>query len=136
MSDFQDLAYYRSLPYSRVWETRTSAQERYFLVRLAEVPFVAGDGLTREEALSNLRSAFDDFLSSRLESGLPVPSPQRPIPTSTPSTLSVDWNPALASMPPIPHVIDSSRDEGAVKTVAPVPTYQQSVPLEDLCLAS
>jgi len=136
MSDFEDLAYYRSLPYSRVWETRTSAHERYFLVRLAEVPFVAGDGLTREEALSNLRSAFDDFLSSRLESGLAVPSPQRPIPTSTPSTLSVDWNPALASMTSTPRVIDSSRDEGAVKTVAPVPTYQQSVPLEDFCLAS
>lgn len=136
MSDSKDLAYYRSLPYARVWETRTSGRERYFLVRIVEAPFIAGDGLTREEALTNLRSAFDDFLSSRLESGLSVPSPQRPVPTSSQSTLSVGWNPAPAPMPSAPRVIEAPVSEGAVKTAAPAQTYQQSVPLEELCLVS
>jgi len=73
----RDLAYYRRQPYQRVWETRDDAGERYFLVRFREFPRIAGDGVTRAEALGHLRQAFDDFITWRIEDGLDIPEPSR-----------------------------------------------------------
>jgi predicted RNase H-like HicB family nuclease len=71
----EDALYYWQQPYKRIWETREEDGERYFVVRIAEFPAVAGDGLSREEALSCLREAFDDFIAWRLEDGLDIPKP-------------------------------------------------------------
>jgi predicted RNase H-like HicB family nuclease len=130
----RDLAYYRCLPYERSWETRSSSGERYFLVRLVDAPFVAGDGVTREEALGHLREAFDDFVLSRLESGLPVPSPGRPSPESTQATLSVTWQPEAVTPPTVPTVIEEASEE-TPRTAAAASAYEQSVLLEELCAA-
>jgi predicted RNase H-like HicB family nuclease len=73
----RDLAYYRRQPYQRVWETRDDAGERYFLVRFREFPRIAGDGVTRAEALGHLRQAFDDFITWRIEDELDIPEPAR-----------------------------------------------------------
>jgi len=73
----RDLAYYRRQPYQRVWETRDDAGERYFLVRCREFPRIAGDGVTKAEALGHLRQAFDDFITWRIEDGLDIPEPSR-----------------------------------------------------------
>jgi predicted RNase H-like HicB family nuclease len=73
----RDLAYYRRQPYQRLWETREEVGERYFIVRIAEFPRIAGDGSSRSEALLRLREAFDDFVEWRLEDGLEIPDPFR-----------------------------------------------------------
>lgn len=128
------LSYYRTLPYERVWEARSGVGERYFLVRLAEAPFVAGDGATREEALAHLRQAFDDFILSRLETGLPIPQPNRPEPRQMESTLSVAWEPVAVEVPDSPAAIEEVSTE-VPRTAAPAATYEQSVSLGRLALA-
>lgn len=73
----KDLAYYRQLPYEREWLMREESGHRYFLVRLKDLPAVAGDGISRDEAVDDLREAFDEFISTWLESGRAVPEPSR-----------------------------------------------------------
>ena len=73
----RDLAFYRRQPYQRLWEARHEAGERYFLVRIKELPRVIGDGATRAEAAAHLRGAFDDFVTWRLEDSLDIPEPVR-----------------------------------------------------------
>lgn len=74
----KDLAYYRLLPYEREWAMREEAGQRYFVVRLKDVPAVAGDGSTRDEAVDDLREAFDEFVSTWIDAGYSVPEPKRP----------------------------------------------------------
>jgi len=73
------LGYYRQLPYERTLEVRQEGSGRYFLYRIAEIPAVGGDGATKDEALTHLKEAFDDYVSWRLEDGLSIPMPQRPV---------------------------------------------------------
>lgn len=67
----RDLASYQ-LPYERVWEARAEGSDVYFLVRLRDLPMVAADGHNKAEALSNLRSAFDDFIEWAIADGVYV----------------------------------------------------------------
>jgi len=55
----KDLAYYRQVPYEREWAMREDCGERYFVVRLKDLPAVAGDGATFSDAIADLRNAFD-----------------------------------------------------------------------------
>jgi predicted RNase H-like HicB family nuclease len=71
----KDLAYYRALPYGREWIPRDDESGRYFVVRLVEIPEIYGCGATKQEALSNLREAFDDQILWALEEGLDIPVP-------------------------------------------------------------
>ena len=73
----KDLAYYRSLPYERECSMRLEGGERYYVVRLKDIPAVAGDGATLEEASEDLRSAFDEFVTAWLDAGKPIPLPSR-----------------------------------------------------------
>lgn len=73
----KDLEYYRSLPYEREWTMRDDAGVRYFVVRLKDLPAVAGDGSTRDEAAQDLREAFDEFVATWLAGGRDVPEPKR-----------------------------------------------------------
>ena len=79
----KDLAYYRQLPYEREWLMREEAGQKYFVVRLKDLPAVAGDGISRDEAVDDLREAFDELVSAWLESGRPVPEPSRAFTVST-----------------------------------------------------
>lgn len=82
-----DLDYYRRLPYERVWEVRADDGERYFIVRLQDIPQVSGAGETKDEAVGHLREAFDDYVTWRLDDGLEVASPARSYATQKPQTL-------------------------------------------------
>ena len=73
----RDLEYYRLQPYSRTFEIRTEGSERYLLYRIKEIPTIAGDGVTKDEALRNLRDAFDDYIAWALEEGLKIPDADR-----------------------------------------------------------
>lgn len=68
---------YRRLPYERIWETRVEASGAYFLVRLKDLPMVAADGVSKMEALANLRVAFDEFVEWALDAGVELPAPSR-----------------------------------------------------------
>ena len=104
----RDLEYYRLQPYSRTFEIRTEGSERYLLYRIKEIPTIAGDGATKDEALRNLRDAFDDYIAWALDEGLKVPDPDR-----------------LVSLEPAPaapaHEVDAggSIDAYAPRTVGP-----------------
>jgi len=73
----KDLAYYRQVPYEREWAMREDCGERYFVVRLKDLPAVAGDGATFSDAIADLRNAFDEFVTAWLEAGRDVPEPTR-----------------------------------------------------------
>ena len=68
----RDLEYYRLQPYAHTFEIRTEGSERYLLYRIKEIPTIAGDGATKDEALRNLRHAFDDYITWALDEGLEI----------------------------------------------------------------
>lgn len=69
---------YQLIPYEREWFMREESGQRYYVVRLKDIPAVAGDGATRDEAAEDLREAFDEFVLAWLEAGREVPLPARP----------------------------------------------------------
>jgi predicted RNase H-like HicB family nuclease len=77
----KDLDYYRRQPYGRSFEIRTEGSERYLLYRIKEIPEIAGDGLTKDEALRNLRDAFDDYITWALDERLEITAPSRVVAT-------------------------------------------------------
>ena len=90
----KDLAYYRLLPYEREWAMREEAGQKYFVVRLKDLPAVAGDGSTRDEAVDDLRDAFDEFVLAWIDAGRPVPEPNRPftVPSVPPQSPAREWS--------------------------------------------
>jgi len=94
-----DLDHYRSLPYERVWEVRVDDGERYFVVRLQDIPQVSGAGGTKDEAIGRLREAFDDYVTWRLADGLEVASPGRSYATPKPHTVhGLESTPSCATV--------------------------------------
>jgi predicted RNase H-like HicB family nuclease len=75
---------YRRQPYERTFEIREEGS-RYFLYRIKEIPIVAGDGATKDEALANLRTAFDDYVTWALEENLAIPEPSRIVTATAPT---------------------------------------------------
>jgi predicted RNase H-like HicB family nuclease len=73
----RDLEYYRLQPCSRAFEIRTEGSERYLLHRIKQIPTIAGDGVTKDEALRNLREAFDDYIAWAFDEGLDIPDAGR-----------------------------------------------------------
>jgi predicted RNase H-like HicB family nuclease len=88
------LEYYRQLPYERTQEVRKEGSGRYFLYRIAEIPAIAGDGATKDEARTHLKEAFDDCVSWRLEDGLSIAMPQRPVTESAAKRCRLETRPA------------------------------------------
>ncbi len=74
-SDERDAQAYAAPPYHRVWERREDDAEPYWLVRLAEIPEVVGDGVARPEAKAALEQCLLDYVRYRQDEGLPVPEP-------------------------------------------------------------
>ncbi len=66
---------YLDLPYHRVWERREDDAEPYWLVRLAEIPEVVGDGITRTQAEGALLECLLDYVTYRQAEDLDVPDP-------------------------------------------------------------
>ena len=73
----RDAKYYADLPYRRIWEWRQDDAEPYWVVRLAEIPEVVGDGGTRPEAEAALRECLADYVRYRQAEGLEVPEPDK-----------------------------------------------------------
>ena len=73
----KNLEYYQSLPYERECSMRLEDGGRYYIVRLKDIPAVAGDGETLDEASADLRSAFDEFVTAWLAAGTSIPLPSR-----------------------------------------------------------
>jgi predicted RNase H-like HicB family nuclease len=72
----QDAQRYVRLPYDHVWEWREDDAEPYWVVRLAEIPEVAGGGESRTEAEATLGQCLEDYVAYRLAEGLPIPEPE------------------------------------------------------------
>jgi predicted RNase H-like HicB family nuclease len=64
------------LPHRRVWEWREDDAEPYWVVRLAEIPEVVGDGGTCSEAEAALRQCLADYVRYREAEGLTIPEPE------------------------------------------------------------
>lgn len=111
----KDLAYYRLLPYEREWLMREEAGQKYFVVRLKDLPAVAGDGVSRDEAVGDLREAFDELVSAWLESDHPVPEPGRAftLPTSSAKAPLKEW-PTRISEPESAHEATQNWADSAV----------------------
>lgn len=94
----KDLAYYRLLPYEREWTMRNDGGQNYFIVRLKDLPAVAGDGSTRDEAADDLREAFDEFVSAWIDAGRSVPEPNRPftVPTTPGQYPAREWSTSIS----------------------------------------
>jgi len=84
----KDLEYYRLQPYARLFEIRTEGNERYLLYRIKEIPPIAGDGGTKDEALRNLRDAFDDYITWALNEGLEIVDASRLVTPETAPAVS------------------------------------------------
>ena len=67
---------YAGLPYRRVWEWREDDAEPYWVVHLAEIPEVVGDGASRSEAEAALRQCLEDYAAYRQAEGLEIPEPE------------------------------------------------------------
>ena len=115
----RDLAFYRRQPYQRVWETRHEAGERYFLVRIKELPRVIGDGATQAEAAAHLRDAFDDFITWRLEDSLDIPEPARGCVLVEQPTVDLTWA-TVALESDTPHVTTPCTNVADRKAECPV----------------
>jgi len=72
----RDAQSYPDLPYRRVWEWREDDAEPYWVVRLAEIPEVVGDGATRPEAEAALAQCLEDCVAYRRAEGLEIPKPE------------------------------------------------------------
>lgn len=72
----RDAKSYLDLPYRRIWEWREDDAEPYWVVRLAEIPEVVGDGATRAEAETALRQCLEDYVAYRRAEGLEIPVPE------------------------------------------------------------
>ncbi|MDZ4180409.1 MAG: hypothetical protein U1E29_14450 [Coriobacteriia bacterium] len=70
---------YQLMPYERVWETRVENHDIYFVVRLKDIPRIAGDGTSRDDALRNFRAAFDDYITWAIDERVEIPAPSRPV---------------------------------------------------------
>ena len=97
----KDLAYYRSLPYEREYSMRLENGERYYIIRLKDIPAVAGDGATLDEASGDLRTAFDEFVTAWLAAGTPIPLPGRgfTVPVDPGQTPLREWQTMTESGP-------------------------------------
>ena len=72
----QEALNHAAFPYRRVWEWREDDAEPYWVVRLAEIPEVVGDGASRAEAEAALSQCLDDYVSYRRAEGLRMPEPE------------------------------------------------------------
>lgn len=66
---------YAGLPYRRVWEWREDDAEPYWVVRLADIPEVVGDGATRAEAEAALLQCLADYVRYRHDESESIPEP-------------------------------------------------------------
>lgn len=109
---------YWARPYERSWSAFEEGNERYFVVSLKDIPVVAGDGATKDEAVEDLRVAFDEYIEWRLSAALPIPEPGRkytPLADGVSVTLSaMNEKPKVPEYQPLRYFAVSPSKRGAV----------------------
>lgn len=95
----KDLAYYRTLPYTRLVEQVTDEAGSYYVARIEELRGCLAAGDTRLEAVANLKGAFDEYIEALLGWGSDIPEPQR-VPHPAPQVSGWTQPPQGASGPP------------------------------------
>jgi len=114
----KDLAYYRLLPYEREWMMREGPEGTYFVVRLKDLPAIAGDGSSRDEAVEDLREAFDEFIVAWTEAGRPIPEPGRAftVPSEKAHAPAREWSARTRPESSAPYASRSWVDSAVVYT--------------------
>ena len=72
----RDLAYYRSLPYTRRVRVERDVGGDYFIAYVEELGGLESDGLTETEARYNLQLAFDDYITALLARDVEIAVPE------------------------------------------------------------
>ncbi|MCZ6916961.1 MAG: hypothetical protein O7I93_09305 [Gemmatimonadetes bacterium] len=73
------------LPWTRRGPVKDSqAGEEFYKITIDELPAFVVVGSTPYEVITNVDRTLRVFLSSRLENGLPIPTPGQPTPASSP----------------------------------------------------
>jgi predicted HicB family RNase H-like nuclease len=88
------LKYYMNLPYTiTVVPGEDNDGSPIFISRVMEIPYVIGDGKTRNEALDTLNIHMRMVIKSYLKDGIPIPEPQ----TKYSGNLNIRVDPELHS---------------------------------------
>jgi len=66
---------YMNLPYNIVIRHVTDESGSYYFAKVQELEGCMSDGVTVEDAHSNIREAMEGWIESRLEAGFDVPKP-------------------------------------------------------------
>jgi len=77
MEMIKDLEYYMSLDYDIAIRDLDENEGGGILAYYIDIPFVAGDGETKEEALDDLREAFHAYVASSLKNGDRIVEPKQ-----------------------------------------------------------
>ena len=66
---------YMELPYSIVFRHVKDESGEYYFATVQELDGCMSDGVTLEEAYTNIREAMEGWIETKLEAGFPVPKP-------------------------------------------------------------
>ncbi|MCL2391651.1 MAG: type II toxin-antitoxin system HicB family antitoxin [Oscillospiraceae bacterium] len=69
---------YMELPYNIVIRHVKDDSGAYYFATIQELDGCMSDGVTLEEAHTNIREAMEGWIETKLEAGLPVPKPLEP----------------------------------------------------------
>ena len=78
---------------------REEGAQVYSVVRLKDLPAIAGDGASPDEAVEDLREAFDESGAAWLGAGRPIPEPSRAftVPAAPEHRPAKEWPAVLLS---------------------------------------
>lgn len=98
-----DLAYYRSLPYTRRSQFHVEGESRYWLAWIEELEGCVAEGSTEVEAFAVLEETFDDYIAAKREWNSIIPAPDKPpLVDATPESPTADEVVKIVHLPPPP----------------------------------
>ena len=95
----RDLAYYRSLPYTRRSQFHVEGESRYWLAWIEELEGCVAEGSTEVEAFAVLEETFDDYIAAKREWNSII---KPPLISATVDDSSVDEVVKIVHLPPPP----------------------------------
>jgi predicted RNase H-like HicB family nuclease len=124
----KDLTFYQALPYAREWLPRDDESGRYFVVRLEAIPEIYGAGYTKQAALAELKSAFDDQIIWCLEEGLEIPEPGL-VPAQSARSIEITMV-RIAPTGPTSASHESGETKARTQTAEIVESFRSSKPID------
>ncbi len=87
----RDLAYYRSLAYTRRSRFHIEGESRFWLAWIDELEGCVAEGATEVEAFAVFEETFDDYIAAKFEWDSTIPEPDKPpLTDATPESRTVD----------------------------------------------